>query len=240
MHTCFVPELAVGLVALPEEEAQHVVRVLRTKPGDVLRLVDGEGRWAEAMVVGTNRKACQVRIDQVFIESETRPGGLVLVVAPTKSMDRFEWLLEKGTELGVEAFIPVWTERSERRIEKPDRWEKVLVAATKQCHRFWKPKLHAAVALSDMWTDHPWLQECQGAVAHCMSSISDIPSRVAWSDWQTSRSRAWLAIGPEGDFSEEEVRTMVLRGATPVHLGELRLRTETAGMSAAAQFGRFA
>lgn len=239
MHTCFVQDLTVGVVALPDDEALHVVRVLRINVGDVIRLVDGEGCWAEGMVIGTDRRSCQVQIDQVACPSATRPVGLILVVAPTKSMDRFEWLLEKGTELGVEAFIPIWTEHSERRIEKPERWDKVLVAATKQCHRLWKPQLHPAVPLTHMWDVHPWMLGCRGAVAHCMSSISDIPSRVAWTSWQSQHRRAWLAIGPEGDFSEDEVRTMVLHGATPVHLGEFRLRTETAGMAAAAQFGQF-
>ena len=159
-----------------------------------------------------------------------------LVVAPTKHTDRFEWLVEKATELGVKEIIPVWTRRSERRTDKHARWSKVVVAATKQCQRPWMPVLYEASPLGEVFDRHPHLKDVHGAVAHCDDALSSVPGRVAWLDWQSNHADAWLAVGPEGDFSAEEVEWLHASGATPVHLGSLRLRTETAGMAAVAQF----
>ena len=237
MHTCFHPALRVGVQALPEDEALHVVRVLRAKEGDALRLVNGEGAWADGNVVHATKRSCDVVVSEVQGAGASRPEGLVLLVAPTKHTDRFEWLLEKATELGVEAIVPMWTARSERRIEKHERWDKVLVAATKQSQRLWKPVLHPAVECAGLLECHPWLATRAGAVAHCINRCEGTPDRVAWTAWQSDRASAWLAVGPEGDFTEAEVRQFVEWGAKPVHLGELRLRTETAGMAAVAQFG---
>ncbi len=238
MHTCYHPALRAGLQALPEDEALHVVRVLRAKEGDALRLVNGEGAWADGEVAHVSKRSCDVRVLEVHDEGMTRPEGLVLVVAPTKHTDRFEWLLEKATELGVEAIVPVWTARSERRIEKHERWDKVLVAATKQSQRRWKPVLHPAVECHRLLESHPWLATRAGAVAHCMDRCEGTPERRAWTAWQSDHASAWLAVGPEGDFTEAEVRQFTEWGAAPVHLGALRLRTETAGIAAVAQFGQ--
>lgn len=236
MHTCFHSDLQEGVNVLPEEEAIHVVRVLRMKDGDALRLVDGRGGAAVGHLMSVSKRLAAVLVEKIQRETE-RPRGLVLVVAPTKHTDRFEWLLEKATELGVEEIVPVWTERSERRVDKHDRWSKVVVAATKQCQRLWKPELRPSCELRELFATFPELVERDGAVAHCMENVSGAPAKESWKTWQGSRDRAWLAIGPEGDFSEGEVQWLVERGAQPVHLGDLRLRTETAGMAAVAQFG---
>lgn len=220
---------------LPEDEALHVVRVLRMGEGDRVRLIDGRGSHALGTLVDVGKRIAAVTIEEVHHE-ETRPQGLTLLVAPTKATDRFEWLLEKATELGVEAVIPVWTERSERRVDKHERWRKVLVAATKQCQRRWMPELHEACSLKDLFERHPALRTRAGAVAHCMSALPDLPARVSWAGWQEAHAHAWLAIGPEGDFTEVEVRRLVECDAQAVHLGVLRLRTETAAMAAVAQF----
>jgi 16S rRNA (uracil1498-N3)-methyltransferase len=220
---------------LPEDEALHVVRVLRMGEGDRVRLIDGRGSHALGTLVDVGKRMASVTIEEVHHE-ETRPQGLTLLVAPTKATDRFEWLLEKATELGVEAIVPVWTQRSERRVDKHERWTKVLVAATKQCQRLWMPTLAEAEPLQDALAR--LTKEVPLAVAHCMEELSNAPDRTSWVDWQRSHHQAVLAIGPEGDFTPEEVEAMVGLGAQPVHLGALRLRTETAGMAAVAQFGR--
>lgn len=235
MHTCFHPDLREGLIPLPEDEAIHVARVLRMREGESLRLVDGLGSEAVGTVASVSKRSATVRVEEILRE-RTRPAGLILVVAPTKHTDRFEWLLEKATELGVEEILPVWTARSERRVDKHERWNKVLVAATKQCERRWKPVLHPACALASAFDAHLHLKARPGAVAHCMAHVEGAPNRVHWPEWQSSHESAWLAVGPEGDFSEEEVQWLVECGAVPVHLGDLRLRTETAGMAAVAQF----
>jgi len=220
---------------LPEDEALHVVRVLRMGEGDRVRLIDGRGSHALGTLVDVGKRKASVTIEEVHHE-ETRPQGLTLLVAPTKATDRFEWLLEKATELGVEEVVPVWTQRSERRVDKHDRWRKVVVAATKQSHRTWMPMLHPACNLDQVFDAHPELTRRAGAVAHCMTACDNTPERVAWPLWQAGQNHAWIAIGPEGDFTTEEVQWLAARSATPVHLGELRLRTETAGMAAVAQF----
>ena len=184
--------------------------------------------------IGDPSRKAAVNIEEVRQE-ESRPQGLTLLVAPTKASDRFEWLLEKATELGVEAVVPVWTQRSERRVDKHERWMKVLVAATKQCQRLWLPTLEVAVPLHDALARLE--NEVPMAVAHCMEELSNVPDRTSWVDWQRAHNRAILAIGPEGDFTPEEVEALVSLGAQPVHLGTLRFRTETAGMAAVAQFG---
>ena len=235
MHTCFHPDLLVGVSPLSEEEALHVVRVLRMTEGQTVRLIDGVGGEAVGTLTAVGKRRASVHVDQVDREA-ARPQGLTLVVAPTKATDRFEWLLEKATELGVEEVIPVWTQRSERRVDKHDRWRKVVVAATKQCQRRWMPELHEACSLEHLFELHPALRNRAGAVAHCMSALQDLPARVSWAGWQEAHAHAWLAIGPEGDFTEAEVRRLVECDAQAVHLGALRLRTETAAMAAVAQF----
>lgn len=236
MHTCFHLDLAEGMQSLSDDEAVHVARVLRMKAGESIRLVNGHGAEAFGRLVEVGKRKVFVEVDEVRRE-ERRPSGLILVVAPTKHTDRFEWLLEKATELGVEEVVPVWTQRSERKTEKHDRWDKVLVAATKQCQRLWKPKLHPACDLNELHARIPSLKGRPGAVAHCMDQVEGVPTRVAWTSWMKGKPSAWLAIGPEGDFSAEEVQGLVQTGAAAVHLGELRLRTETAGIAAVAQFG---
>ena len=167
MHTCHHPDLVKGLNVLSEEEALHVSRVLRMKTGAQLRLVDGHGKVATGVLVDVGKKSARVEVEKVLVESQ-RPRGLTLVVSPTKQSDRFEWLIEKATELGVDKIIPVWTQRSERRIDKHARWQKVMVSATKQCQRIWMPVLAEACNVSDLFETHPELLSQQGAVAHCM------------------------------------------------------------------------
>jgi 16S rRNA (uracil1498-N3)-methyltransferase len=235
MHTCFHPDLSPGVLELIEEEALHVVRVLRMREGGAVRLMDGIGGVATGELVHVGKRHASVHVELVS-RSEERPSGLSLIVAPTKHTDRFEWLVEKATELGVKEIIPVWTRRSERRTDKHARWSKVVVAATKQCQRLWMPLLHEACPLEEVFERQPQLKAVPGAVAHCDDMLSRVPVRVGWSDWQSNHENAWLAVGPEGDFSAEEVAWLHASGATPVHLGSLRLRTETAGMAAVAQF----
>lgn len=237
MHTCHQPGLVQGLNELSEEEALHVSRVLRMKQGAQVRLVDGHGKVASGVVVDVGKKAVRVEVEEMIVEA-SRPQGLSLVVSPTKQSDRFEWLIEKATELGVDKIIPVWTQRSERRIDKHARWQKVVVSATKQCQRIWMPVLAEACNVSDLFESHPELLKQRGAVAHCMPTVDHVPDRVSWSDFQSSLQQAWIAIGPEGDFASEEVQALHAKGATPVNLGSQRLRTETAGMAAVARFNQ--
>ena len=177
MHTCFHPDLHPGVLELTEEEALHVVRVLRMKEGESVRLMDGMGGVATGELVQVGKRQASVHVEEVS-RSEKRPSGLSLVVAPTKHTDRFEWLIEKATELGVREIVPVWTRRSERRTDKHVRWSKVVVSATKQCQRPWMPLLHEACPLGEVFERHPHLKEIQGAVAHCDDALTSVPARA--------------------------------------------------------------
>lgn len=236
MHSCYHPDLQEGIQFLTEDEAAHVSRVLRMKVGSEVRLIDGTGSHAVGQLLEVGKRKVSVVVERVDKVNPSRPQGLMLVVAPTKSTDRFEWLLEKATELGVESICPVWTSRSERRIDKHERWEKVLVAATKQSQRLWKPSLDKAVELEVFLSEKEELSLRKGAVAHCIPHGEGLSERMDWKHWQIDKPKAWLAVGPEGDFTAEEVRQMLAIGAEPVHLGLHRLRTETAGVAAVAQF----
>ena len=129
MHTCFHADLQIGVSPLSEEEALHVVRVLRMTEGQNVRLIDGVGGEAVGTLTAVGKRKASVHVEHVDRE-DSRPPGLTLMVAPTKASDRFEWLLEKATELGVEEVVPVWTQRSERRVDKHDRWRKVCLLYT--------------------------------------------------------------------------------------------------------------
>ena len=192
-------------------------------------MIDGRGSHALGTVVDVERKA-SVTIEEVHHE-ETRPQGLTLV-APTKATDRFEWLLEKATELGVEAIVPVWTQRSERRVDKHERWTKVLVAATKQCQHVWMPPL-AEEPLQDALAR--LTKEVPLAVAHCMDELSNAPDRTSWVDWQPSK-RFWPSVQKGISPRRKWVRWWILGHNR--FIGIARVAHGNGGQAAVAQFGR--
>lgn len=222
MHTFFVPGAEHHEVPLSEEEAGHALRVLRLKQGDRVRLVDGKGVRAEAELLIVGRHAVNARIlDRTRVPRE-RPSSVHLAVAPTKHIDRFEWLLEKATEIGVDRITPVITARTERLHLRTDRLEKVLIAAMKQSQRAWLPVLDAPVPLRDLF-GQPATQRyfgwCEGERASFMQAYSPA-------------SDALVLIGPEGDFTLQEADELRNAGFRAVGLGNARLRTETAALAA--------
>jgi 16S rRNA (uracil1498-N3)-methyltransferase len=232
MHTFYTPAPALPVHTLEGEEAEHAVRVLRVRPGDRVECVDGRGGRYLGAVEEVTKRTCSLRLDAPVVEPALTP-ALVLVVAPTKSTDRFEWMLEKATELGVSAVQPVWTARSERRQEKLDRWERILVAAMKQSRQAYLPELRPAMAFT-AWCAGPDAAAAPGYIAHCMPGTK--PHLLAAVRAAGTTSAAWVAIGPEGDFTAEEVAAAESAGAVAVSLGTTRLRTETAGVAAVHAF----
>jgi 16S rRNA (uracil1498-N3)-methyltransferase len=219
MHQFYQPELQNGLLELSEEEARHAVRVLRLNSGDVIEVSDGRGVRAKAELTEVTKKTCAFRILEQSMEA--KPLLPKVAIAPTKNIDRFEWFLEKAVEIGVSEICPILCSNSERRVMKSDRSEKILLAAMKQSQRNWLPKLHELTPFASFikQSTEPLL------LAHCREG-----KKVPISD--KLRTDSWILIGPEGDFTQEEVELALTRNAMEIDLGESRLRTETAGIFA--------
>lgn len=225
MQLFYVPNIREGLVELPAEEARHAVQVLRKRVGEVLDIVDGTGGWYKATITATSKRDCVVDV-QLDRQEERRTGHrLTMAVSPTKSNDRFEWFLEKATEIGVDAIVPLQCKRTERPKIRVDRYEKVLVSAMKQSLQAWLPELHPLTPIASFLAKLP-----SGAATYigwCDDSINTplVGNFNATSD-------VVMLIGPEGDFTEEEVALAQAAGCQAITLGPNRLRTETAAVVA--------
>lgn len=222
MHLFHSPDLGPTLIELPEEEAHHALHVLRLQAGSSIGLVDGKGSFAEAEIVTVSKRNCTVRVLRKESFPVERSARIHLAVAPTKQMDRFEWFLEKATEIGVDRIIPVLTHRTERSKLRHDRMEKVLVGAMKQSQRKWLPQLDELTKLKDLGTDgipQKFFGWCEGEHLDLTSAYDPTQD-------------ALLLIGPEGDFTTEEAEWMIANGFQAVSMGMARLRTETAAIAA--------
>lgn len=210
---------------LRSDSHKHAVQVLRMKVGERIHITNGDGLLGSAFVEIADKKNAIVRIEQeTFIQQKER--SITLAVSPLKNPSRFEWMLEKVTELGVQQIQPIICERTEKTFFKPERFEKILVAAMLQSQQVYLPKLHAPIPIEDL----SWNSK-EAWIAHCMQNEkSDIYSV------SKSNQPAILLIGPEGDFTEDEIINIQNKGAKPLSLGQLRLRTETAAMKAVAFF----
>ena len=205
------------------EESRHILRVLRKKTGDTIRVTNGKGSIFEGKIVDPSLQACRIEITEheKFIEPMY---ALHLAVAPTKNMERFEWFLEKATEIGIDEITPVICEHSERKVIKKHRLEKRIQSAMKQSLRPFLPKLNDAISLKDFLE-----QDTLGLkfIAHCQEGEKvELKRRVA------PDKDILILIGPEGDFSNSEIDLAVQKGYWPVSLGDFRLRTETAAILA--------
>lgn len=236
MRSLFIPDLKEGVLHLPKEEARHAVKVLRAKVGFSYALMDGKGGTAEGVIINLEKRSCVMEVGEISRESLPQL-GLTMIVAPTKKTERFEWFLEKATEIGVEKIYPVFTSRSESKIEKFDRWNKVLISAMKQSKRTWLPELKPAMALIEAVreiSDSANLSK-NFFVAHCMDSVSS-GEKIHLLKAIIPSVSTCIAIGPEGDFTSEEVQEMLHSGAKEITLGDMRLRAETAAIVAVTLF----
>jgi len=216
-------------IRLGEETARHVVLVLRRQAGDKLELTNGKGVSATATIVLAEKKKLEVLIEELT-QHELPPAGLHLCVAFTKNAGRNEWLLEKAIELGVRSIVPVVASRTERERIRYDRWRNIMIAALIQSRQYFLPQLAEATTLHDI------LQRFNGTpqklVGHCIEGASRHPlSEVCKKGIETV-----VLIGPEGDFTPEEVETCYNEGFTGISLVYQRLRTETAAMAVCAYF----
>ena len=223
----FVPD-AAHQTELPTEEAMHATRVLRLKAGDEIFLMDGVGNYYRAQVTIAATHHCYYEILEHLPQEPEWKGHLHLAIAPTKMMDRMEWLVEKATEIGVDEISFLNCKFSERKLLKLPRLEKIAISAVKQSHKAWNPVLHEMVSFKD-FIRQP--REGRKFIAHCYDQI---PRTYLFDELRKSSAPEELTvmIGPEGDFSIDEVKDAVEAGYQSVHLGTSRLRTETAGLSA--------
>lgn len=219
---------AASATELPADEASHAVRVLRMKPGDEMVLMDGVGTFFKAEVAVASPHHCVYRVVEEMPQLPQWHGRYHIAMAPTKLMDRTEWMLEKVTEIGVDEVSLLNCDNSERRVAKPARLEKILVSAMKQSRKAWKP------VLNDMAAFRKFVSEPRGGmkfIAHC---YEEIPRTYLFDELcgRDVSEAVTVLIGPEGDFTPDEVRMAVDAGYVSVHLGQSRLRTETAAMVA--------
>ena len=223
----YVPEVeSVG--ELPADEAAHALRVLRLKSGDQMMLMDGRGSFYEAEVTMADKRHCCYAVQQTLPQVPQWQGHLHLAIAPTKMMERMEWLVEKATEVGIDEFSFLSCQFSERKAIKCERLDKIAVAAMKQSRKAWKPVLNEPVSFRQFVADH---RQGRRYIAHC---YDEIPRQNLFDELRkpADTDDALVLIGPEGDFSVDEVRQAVAEGYVSVDLGKSRLRTETAGLAA--------
>lgn len=210
---------------LPKEEAKHIIRVLRKKEGDKILLTNGKGLLAKAIITLADAKHCEIFFEEIMQDVGKKSYSITMAVAPTKNNSRYEWFLEKATEIGVDAFVPLLSFHSERKNINKSRLENILVSAMKQSQKTYLPQLTNPMKFSEYICQNRKGLCC---IAHC---YDDIP-RESIKNIYTPKENITVLIGPEGDFSKEEVKEAMNMGYKSIHLGDNRLRTETAGIVA--------
>lgn len=225
MHTFYFPDLSDNIVLLDEDESKHAVRVLRLVVGSEVMLVDGKGTRAFAKVLEDHPKRCTLEITDKKKETTERNYKLHIAIAPTKNLDRLEWFIEKATEIGIDSVILISCDHSERFTVKVDRMEKVTIAAIKQSQQSWLPEVKGVLSFKEFISSVP--ETAQRFIAHCADGEkSPLKNNIK------SEGDIFILIGPEGDFSGDEIAMAIEKGFVPVSLGERRLRTETAALVA--------
>ena len=227
----FVPH-ASSETELPLEETMHALRVLRLKAGDEMYLMDGEGCFYLAEVTLAATKRCLYTIVKKLPQNKPWRGRIHIAMGPTKMMERVEWFVEKATEIGVDEFSFINSVFSERKVLRTARLDKIVVSAVKQSRKAWKPVVNPIVSLKEFLSQH---QQGHRFIAHCYKEIprEDFFEVVMNQEVSNADDDIIVLIGPEGDFSIDEVKLAIDSGYRSVSLGKSRLRTETAALSVA-------
>ena len=207
----------------PKDESRHIIKVLRKSVGDTIHITNGRGDEFVASIIQADIKKCVVEI-QSKITHDERPYKLHLAVAPTKMNDRFEWFLEKATEIGIDTITPIICDHSERKVVKTDRLEKIVQSAMKQSLQTYLPEIKPLITFNDFVSKN---HSGQRFIAHCEEG-----SKVSLKSSLEQNSEVLVLIGPEGDFSVKEIEMALQQNFIPVTLGNTRLRTETAAIVA--------
>jgi 16S rRNA (uracil1498-N3)-methyltransferase len=220
----FVESLDGKTIQLDEDTSKHIISVLRMPKGEALFLTNGKGQKAKAQIIDDNRKRCVVEVLSVESEEQSQP-HVSIAISITKNSSRFEWFLEKATEIGISEIIPLLCERTAKEKFRYDRMQGILISAMLQSQQAWLPDLHQPTSFVDVVKA---ASQQQKFIAHCLPE-----QKQQLSSFITHHS-SLILIGPEGDFTPNEIGAAVQAGFVPVALGNTRLRTETAGMVAAA------
>lgn len=224
MHVFYTPDIASTFYTLNEEESRHCSKVLRLGVGDVVQLIDGRGGFYEAEISQVGKRNVELKVIRHESEYGKRNHHLHIAIAPTKNIDRLEWFLEKATEIGIDEITPIICDRSERRVVKEERLEKVITSAVKQSLTAYHPKLNLSTSFADFVKQQTASSKL---IAHCMEG------EKAYANELVKPHQSYLMlIGPEGDFTATELALALQNDYKPVTLGQTRLRTETAALYA--------
>lgn len=224
MQLFYTPDISSNVYTLSKEESRHCIMVLRKHIGDEVHLIDGKGGFYTARITDDNSKSCKLEIINVQKRFGESPYYIHIAIAPTKSNDRFEWFLEKATEIGVNEITPIICDNSERKVLKLERMNKILVSAMKQSNRAYLPQLNELTSFKDFV---PANSNENRFIAHCEKD-----EKPLLKDLLIKGENTLLLIGPEGDFSKNEIQLAKENKFSAISLGSSRLRTETAGVVA--------
>ena len=224
MQLFYTPNINAATYTLDKEESTHCVRVLRLKEGSQIYLTDGKGNLYKAQLLSANLKECVAEIIETIANYGKRDFYLHIAIAPTKNIDRFEWFLEKATEIGIDEITPIFCEHSERNVVKPERLQKIITSAVKQSLKAYHPILNEAVKFNQLIANDFYGKKY---IAHCENDEKNA-LHLAYKKGEN----ALILIGPEGDFSVAEIKKAIENKYQPISLGNSRLRTETAGIVA--------
>ena len=226
MNLFYTNNITNDEAVLTEEEARHCTQVLRKRIGDTIHFVDGQGGFYEGEIIEANRKHCRLRITSSQQNYEKSPAHIHIAIAPTKNISRIEWFLEKATEIGISEVTPLRSHHSERKHIRLDRLQKIMLIAMKQSLKAYLPKLNELTTFKDFIRNHNFA-ESRTFIAHC-----HVGEKPHLKDTASTNQDSTILIGPEGDFSLEEVALALQHQYEAVTLGNARLRTETAGVAA--------
>jgi 16S rRNA (uracil1498-N3)-methyltransferase len=224
MHLFYTPNIQTEIYQLDEEESKHCIKVLRLKNGDQVNLVDGVGGLYLAEIIDDHPKRTVLKVLNIQKEFAKRNHYLHIAVAPTKNIDRFEWFLEKATEIGIDEITPIICDHSERKEIKTERSNKIITSAIKQSLKAYHPVLNPQINFKEFINQ---AKADKKFIAHC----EDGEKQSLVKDFEPPHNYLIL-IGPEGDFSPDEIELALQSGFVPITLGESRLRTETAALQA--------
>lgn len=220
----FIATISGTIATLTPEESWHCAKVLRKRPGDAIAVIDGKGNFYKAQLSLVHEKKCEAKITEGPVEQTKRNYYFHLAIAPTKQIDRIEWMIEKAVEIGIDEISFIQCKNSERVVLKHDRILKIVESAVKQSLQAFIPKVNELVSFKDFISSGGAHQKF---IAHCIDD-----SKLEFKTQSFTDKSTLILVGPEGDFTKEEVDAALKNNFVPVSLGETRLRTETAGLYA--------
>jgi 16S rRNA (uracil1498-N3)-methyltransferase len=225
MQIFYAPDIEGSSYTLDEKESNHCIRVLRMREGDQVKLIDGRGGLYEGLISDADQKKCKISITNVLRDYEKRSYRLHVAISPIKNPERYEWFIEKSVEIGIDKITPLICHNTEKQGVKTERINNLIISAMKQSLKSEKSELMESKSFNEFIAQSFSRIKM---IAHCdkafpVKSINDV---------YKPNDNAVILIGPEGDFTSEEIRSAIAAGFIPVHLGKSRLRTETAGIAA--------